>query len=397
MPSSKRNRKGATKPGSTGAGKADDVSRAPDPLAAGEVTREARRRSCSAKAPTLPASSAAIFRKRLRAWYQANHRRLPWRTEPSLYRTVVSEMMLQQTRIDTALPFFERWMTALPDFASLAAASEEEVLKLWEGLGYYRRARSLQRLAREIVASPEIPRTPEAWQKYPGIGPYSSAAITSIAFEAPAACVDGNVVRVLARLTGHDSPLKDSTTAARLFQPLARQLLDPADPGLHNQAMMELGATVCQRKPDCALCPVAAFCRARRLGQAAKIPVFPPRQTEKREVVRVWAERRGRLLLARADRQAERLSRLYELPSSEQLGLSEQQVLSQGQLILKKKRSITRFVITESIYAIDEQSLSSPEKNFSWVPLPDLEKITLSGPHRRWIGTILAERNGGKQ
>src|SRR5690606_16353514 len=162
----------------------------------------------------------------------------------------VSEMMLQQTRIDAALPYFDRWMNALPDFTSLASASEEKVLKLWEGLGYYRRARNLHRLAQTIVTLPEIPRTAESWPQFPGIGPYSAAAITSIAFDAPAACVDGNVVRVLARLTGTSKELKDSGSAARLFQPLAQELIDRDDPGAHNQAMMELGATACHRKPN---------------------------------------------------------------------------------------------------------------------------------------------------
>jgi A/G-specific adenine glycosylase len=339
------------------------------------------------------AGRAAEFRLALGQWYQANHRQLPWRTTPSLYRTVVSEMMLQQTRIDTALPFFDRWLATLPDFQSLAAASEGQVLKLWEGLGYYRRARNLHRLARELVALPTVPTSPEAWRNFTGIGPYSAAAITSIAFGAPAACVDGNVVRVLARLIGHDRPLKDSSSAARLFQPLAQTMLDPGDPGSHNQAMMELGATVCQKVPACGACPVADFCQGRRSGQAADIPTFPAKQIEKISVVRVWIERGDSLLLARPGKNSRRLAELHELPSCDQIGLAPQDVMERGALRLTRKRSITRYSITESIYQMGEDIDFEPmEEGLAWLPIHTLDQITFSGPHRRWVDTLLADR-----
>lgn len=352
-----------------------------------------KRTSSNAPLPNAQALArkAPAFRKALLDWYAVEHRRLPWRTDPSLYRTVVSEFMLQQTRIETALPYFERWMTALPDFNALAAASEERILKLWEGLGYYRRARNLHRLARELTASPEIPRTPEAWLRFPGIGPYSAAAITSIAFGASAACVDGNVVRVLGRLTGHNAPLKDASSAARLFQPLARRLLDETAPGTHNQAMMELGATACQRKPACERCPVAAFCRARRLGNAESIPLFPSKSAEKISVVRVWIESRGSLLLARPGREAKRLAELHELPACETVGLTPETVRQQGAFQLRKKRTITRFSITETVYRLTGFPVPT-RSDLVWIPLGDLDQIPFSGPHRRWIETILQRR-----
>lgn len=334
-------------------------------------------------------SVAPGFQSALRTWYALNHRALPWRTKPSLYRTVVSEMMLQQTRVDAALPYFDRWMKAVPDFASLAAAPEEQVLKLWEGLGYYRRARNLHRLAHEIIALAEIPRSAEKWLDFPGIGPYSAAAITSIAFNTPAACVDGNVVRVLARLTGHQEPFKDSASATRLFQPLAQQLLDREDPGTHNQAMMELGATACQRKPSCPVCPVASFCEARRLGTAESIPTYPARSVEKVEVVRVWVERDGKLLLGRARSNARRLANLCELPTAEILGWSPAQVRDLGELQLRKKRSITRFSITESIYKVSTAEVDPTDPTLFWAPFDQIEQLTFSGPHRRWIPLLL--------
>ncbi len=133
--------------------------------------------------------------------------------------------MLQQTQVKTVLPYFARWMAALPDFAALAAAPEIEVLRLWEGLGYYARARNLHRLAQAVIARPRLPATAEAWRELPGVGPYTAAAIASIAFGAPAACVDGNVVRILARLTADGTEFRDSATAARAFTPLADGLL----------------------------------------------------------------------------------------------------------------------------------------------------------------------------
>lgn len=333
------------------------------------------------------------FRALLREWYEKNHRPLPWRTDPSLYRTVVSEFMLQQTRIDTALPYFDRWMAALPGLSDLAAASEETVVKLWEGLGYYRRARNLHRLAKILVTLPEVPRTPEAWRELPGIGAYSAAAITSIAFGARAACVDGNVVRVLSRLSGYREPLKDSSSAARLFQPMADELLDPADPATHNQAMMELGATACQRKPICAACPLATFCEARRRGLQEAIPAFPPRKIEKVEVVRVWCRRDDDLLVCRSASSARRLSDLCELPTAEEFGCPPERLAAEGELKLRKQRSITRYSITESIYAL--QGLLPPHplaENLFWAKREELNHLTFSGPHRRWINEILGRR-----
>src|SRR3984957_8337526 len=170
--------------------------------------------------PAPPASPlirrTASFQEALIGWYRREARRLPWRDHPSLYKTVVSEFMVQQTQVSTVLPYFGRWLAALPDFAALAAAPEAGVLKLWEGLGYYSRARNLQRLAQALAARPEIPRGAEAWQGLPGVGPYTAAAVTSIAFGASAACVDGNVVRILARLTADGREFRDSATAARV-------------------------------------------------------------------------------------------------------------------------------------------------------------------------------------
>ena len=332
------------------------------------------------------------FHQALHGWYQIHQRKLPWRDAPSLYKTVVSEFMLQQTQVATALPYFTRWQRELPDFATLAAASEAKVMKLWEGLGYYSRARNLHKLAQAIAVRPVPPRSPADWQELPGIGPYTAAAITSISFAEPAACVDGNVVRILARLAGEERLFRDGSEAAKHFTPLADALIIGSDPGTHNQAMMELGATVCFRqKPLCLVCPVAAFCAARKKGEPEKLPRLKPKQIEKRSITRIWCEHRGELLLKRGHATAKRLAGLHELPDAADLGLLE---LEKKSLLAVKRRAITRFQITESIYAVKPTAtlakIISATSALEWVPLHSLESITLSGPHKRWISEILS-------
>jgi len=321
----------------------------------------------------------------LLSWYHAHRRQLPWREKPSLYSTVVSEFMLQQTQIRTALPYFERWLETLPDFKTLASADEAAVLKLWEGLGYYSRARNLHRLAKSLVGLPEIPTVPEAWQELPGIGPYTSAAITSIAFGTPAACVDGNVVRILARLAADDRGFRDSASAAKQFTGLAHALLNTRSPGDHNQAMMELGATVCTKhKPSCVLCPVSEFCQGRRAGIAEELPRLEAKLIEKRTVQRVFCVGPLGILLHKAPGNSRRLANILELPSAEHLGLGAK-ALEASPPLLSRKRSITRFQITENIHTLPPPSRLEAE-NLVWVPVDTLGQITLSGPHKRWLG-----------
>lgn len=329
------------------------------------------------------------FRGALLSWYRASRRRLPWRESPSPYRTVVSEFMLQQTQVSTVLPYFERWMAALPDFASLAAAPEARVIKLWEGLGYYTRARNLHRLAK-AVGERGLPRTSAEWLELPGVGPYTAAAVSSIAFGEPRACVDGNVVRILARLTRDATPFRDSASASKALAPLAQELVNPEAPGDHNQAMMELGATVCSRRsPTCLVCPVAAFCAAGKAGDPEGYPRLEARATERRFVLRVWCERDGALLLHANSAGDRRLASLHELPTAEQAGIDEKSALA-GELLAREKRGITRYVIEESIHAA--RAPRGPlGPGLVWVPRRDIESVAMSGPHRRWVARILAK------
>lgn len=220
------------------------------------------------------ASLKPIARKLMR-WYGDAARDLPWRRTTDPYAIWVSEVMLQQTQVRTAIPYYEAWMARFPDVRALAAADEDDVLKTWEGMGYYARARNLHRAA-AIVARDHggrVPRDPEVFGRLPGVGAYIRAAVTSIAFGTPVAAVDGNAKRVLARLFAVEAPV-DRSSSGPVFAHYATQLLDPDDPGRFNQALMELGATVCRPvKVACPRCPLAARCRAHLDDRVEALPV----------------------------------------------------------------------------------------------------------------------------
>ena len=222
----------------------------------------------------------ACFRAALLAWYDAHARDLPWRGDISPYHTWVSEIMLQQTQAATVIPYFLRFIERFPTVQALADASLDDVLKSWEGLGYYRRAHNLHKTARIIVEQHDgkLPRDEKALLALPGIGRYTAGAIRSIAFGDSAPVLDGNVKRILARLDDIETSIDERETEKRLWA-RAADLLDPHRPGDFNQAMMELGATIClPASPACDVCPVADFCLARARGVQTQRPVRTPRQ-----------------------------------------------------------------------------------------------------------------------
>jgi len=214
------------------------------------------------------------FRKQLLGWFRQFQRDLPWRRTSDPYRIWLSEIMLQQTRVAAAIPYYERFLHRFPDVHALAAAPQEEVLRLWSGLGYYSRARNLQKAAQQIVAKHggQFPGRLDDVLALPGVGNYTAAAILSIAFGEKHAVLDGNVARVVARLGAIRGDLRESQRWQEL-QKTADGLLEPKSPGDWNQAMMELGATLCiPKSPQCLLCPVAQFCEGRKLGIAESLP-----------------------------------------------------------------------------------------------------------------------------
>ncbi len=243
---------------------------------------------------------AAAFTRNLLAWYDREHRDLPWRRSPDAYRTLVSELMLQQTVVATVVPYFERFLARFPRLEDLAAAREDEVMALWSGLGYYRRARHLHETARLVSERMQgvLPSQEKELRRLPGIGEYTAAAVAAIAFGQATLPVDGNVSRVLARLAGERTPIDLPSTRARLRE--RGHVLVPRDrPGDFAQAMMELGALCCTpRAPACADCPVPRFCQARALAATGLIPARAKRASKRRlTLVAVAVQRRGRLLL----------------------------------------------------------------------------------------------------
>ncbi|HEY6866611.1 MAG TPA: A/G-specific adenine glycosylase [Candidatus Eisenbacteria bacterium] len=244
------------------------------------------------------------MRRRLVAWYRRHRRSMPWRGTRDPYRIWVSEVMLQQTQVATARPFYQRFLTRFPTLEALSRARAADVLAAWAGLGYYRRARHLLDAARIVVRehAGRVPDDPEAFGRLPGVGRYTMGAVLSIAFDRSLPALDGNVARVLARLCALPAAIRDPRGAKALWG-LARALVPARGAGEWNQAVMELGATLClPRAPRCAACPVRAHCRAHASGRVASFPpAVPRRRTERVRRAVALIERSGRLLVVRRD------------------------------------------------------------------------------------------------
>ncbi len=338
------------------------------------------------------------LRSSLLTWFKIHKRNLPWRSNPNLYKTVLSEFMLQQTRIETALPYFYRWTESFPDFKALAEANLDSVLKHWEGLGYYNRARNLHKVAQYITQSGKIPSSFEEWKKLPGIGDYTAAAISSIEQNLSVAVVDGNVVRVLARLTNQENTFKGNSDAVNFFRPLANKLIDQNSPGDFNQAMMELGATLCQKaKPQCQKCPLIKHCKGLKFH--AKNIKYLPRikrtQKEKITLERAIVFKRSSILLHKINSDSKRLRDHYEIPLMELIDGS----FSTKKLkpITRGRRAISNQSIEENWYKIEKSfvnpHLLTQENGFYWVDLKKIDSILLTGPHRRWLKNLLKIQN----
>jgi A/G-specific adenine glycosylase len=289
--------------------------------------------------------------------------------------------MLQQTRTQAVIPYYESFLARFPAPEALAAAEEPEVLRLWSGLGYYQRARNLHRAARKIAESGGFPREYESILELPGVGAYTAAAVASIAFGKAHAVLDGNVMRVIARLTAEDGDIGAPVTRARLGQEAAR-LLDRRDPGGFNQAMMELGATIClPRHPLCLLCPVSVDCRARAQGRQAELPV----KLRRVEPVRIQAtllaiQRAGSILLWRRDAGARRLGGFWELPSSEELPKA-----TIGETVGSFRHSITNHNYT---FTVMKAHVSRPDRRFEWIGLTRLDAVPLSTTTRKALALL---------
>jgi A/G-specific adenine glycosylase len=317
----------------------------------------------------FPAIESKIRRSlpKLYAWYRKHHRPLPWRTRPTPYRTAVAEFMCQQTRIATVIPYYLRWMRTFPDWSRLARASPSRVLRLWEGLGYYRRARFLHSLAKVVIRLPggDLPADPGALQKLPGIGDYTAGAIASIAFGHPAAAFDGNVARVLGRLAAQSG----RTPKLAALRSLAGRLVPRRHPGLHNQALMELGALICLPKfPRCPACPLRKNCPSRKkLPSTSRLKAAPTLQSESILVVR-----RKSLIWVTQHHPQGRWRGLHLLPtvSRRPRGSAKAQI----------RYPFTRYVIHAAVFICRRPPAGIRGR---WMNPSEVRQATLPAPHRK--------------
>lgn len=272
----------------------------------------------------------------LLSWFGENARKLPWREEVTPYRVWVSEIMLQQTRVEAVKPFFERFMKRLPDVKSLAECPEEELLKLWEGLGYYNRVRNMQKAAIQVMEkyNGELPADYEKLLKLKGIGSYTAGAIASIAYSIPVPAVDGNVLRILTRVSADDTDIMKQSfrteTERLLREMMGNEALFQAElSGMFNQALMELGATVCvpNGAPSCEVCPWNSFCKARIEDKIAKLPVKSKAKERRIEERTVFVIRDGERVAIRKRPKKGLLAGLYELPNVEGAYTQEEALL----------------------------------------------------------------------
>jgi A/G-specific adenine glycosylase len=313
-----------------------------------------------------PARSFAV---KLLRWYAASHRDLAWRHTRDPYRIWVSEIMLQQTRAQAVIPYYLRFLERFPTAAALARAREEDVLACWSGLGYYSRARNLHKAAK--LVGDAFPSDYAAIRQLPGVGDYTAAAVASIAFGLPYAVVDGNVLRVIARLTNDAADIGAPATRAR-FQQIARQWLDPRHPGAFNQALMELGATVClPRAPHCPICPLAVVCEARRQDRVSQLPVKLRKiAPEKIAATLVIVERRGRILFWQRPASSGRMPGFWELPAPEQLP-----ELPTPRVIGAFRHTITHHHYRVTVWAAE---IKRPPRPLQWLAIKDLQTMPLS-------------------
>ena len=345
--------------------------------------------------------------RRLMAWYRRHKRDLPWRRTRDPYAIWVSEVMLQQTQVATVVPYFERFMDAYPTVDALAMADEGDILRLWEGLGYYRRARQMHAAARRIVEqhAGRFPRDPLTAQSLPGIGRYTAGAVLSISFDAAAPILEANTVRLLSRLVAYRGDVRSGRGQRTLWQ-LAEDILPPRGCGQFNQALMELGSLVCTpRQPACPRCPLHSLCRAHQQGQPERIPAArrrPPTEEVREVAVVVW---RGDKILLRKRTHGERWAGLWDFvrfPSADQAdGRGSRALIDRiraqcglnvhlRENIATLKHGVTRFRITLDCYnarcASGKVNLATG--TWRWVRPDQLKKYALSTTGRKLAGML---------
>ncbi len=356
--------------------------------------------------PAVKKTRFAFPHDRLLNWYNKNKRTLPWRDNPNPYAVLVSEFMLQQTRVETVIPYFKKWMQLFPTFRSLAKASGQDVLNAWEGLGYYSRARNLHKTSKIIVAKHggKLPRDLNELRKLPGVGRYTVGALASIVFDMDEPALDGNLKRVYARLFDVNKAV-DATEGEKLLWKLARENLPKGKAADFNQALMDLGAMICLPKnPRCGVCPLVKDCKARKNGTQHLRPV---KKVKKKLPHYVHAaaviEKRGRVLLSQRPSEG-LLAGMWEFPNARVEGdpaRSAASALKRGcRLNVRVKRGVEPLAVTPhtyshfkvTVHAFQCELLSAPKDNrMKWVSLKELSDLPM-GKIDRHIANVIVGR-----
>jgi A/G-specific adenine glycosylase len=343
------------------------------------------------------------LRQSLMKWYQQQHRTLPWRKTKNPYAIWVSEVMLQQTQVNTVIPYYEKFLSRFPNVNSLARADQQDVLKAWEGLGYYGRARHLHQAAKIIVAdhSGKLPNTWHLFRQLPGVGDYIAAAVLSIALNQVYPVVDGNVKRVLSRLFQIDKPVNKSSSYKH-FYAVMKELIDPERPGVFNQSVMELGALVCKiRQPLCSQCPLQGYCRSHR---TATVIDFPKRErsrpTPEYRIAVGVVVKNGKILITRRQPRG-LLGGLWEFPggkikageTSESACIRELKeeinvTVNIASFLTRVKHAYTHFKIDVDVFICNYISgsvkLNGPA-DFKWVTLDQLDRFPFPKANHKFI------------
>jgi A/G-specific adenine glycosylase len=324
------------------------------------------------KYQTFSSGQASLrIRRRLLTWYARHKRDLPWRRSSDPYQIWISEVMLQQTRVSAVLPYYERFLQRFPHAQALADAGEQDLLAAWAGLGYYSRARNLQKAAKKIVELGAFPRDFAALLELPGVGEYTAAAVASIAFGLPHAVLDGNVARVLSRITAEPGDIQSDAVRKRLRH-RADELLDRKQPGEFNQALMELGATVCKpQQPSCERCPLRQDCAAKRQGREWELPVRGARPIATlREKKLLLIEKADKILLWQRPAHSSRLAAFWELPENDQLPRAK---------VIDRAGSF-RHTIVHTTYLVEvcRAKVRSSPGGFRWLAKSELGNLPVS-------------------
>lgn len=339
--------------------------------------------------------------RKLKLWFRSKKRDLPWRHDPTPYQVWVSEVMLQQTRVETVIPYYNRWMEAFPTLERLAEASQEEVIKLWEGLGYYSRARNLHEGARYVIENFEgkLPSNEEDLKKIKGLGPYTIGAILSFAFHKKAAAVDGNVIRVLTRYF----MIEDDVTKPRIqkkLREIAQEILPDEEPWVFNEALIELGAVQCSRKNQCGACPVQKSCQAYSLDAVSSLP-YKSKKTKYEALYRAVAVIRfeDQILIKRVPK-GKLMSDLHELPyldtniegvsDSDLVKWVDEELELEAEIKMaypEVRQSFTRFRVLLRPFLLSSKKFQVIDL-YKWVSISELSELPFSSGHKKIINFI---------